>query len=77
MDMENQVADNEMAMEALRWFVSDIYQNKLEADRECEEAISEEKDFKSGRSLAYFEVWDMLVSRLEILNISIDLPKEQ
>ena len=45
MDMENQVADNEMAMEALRWFVSDIYQNKLEADRECEEAISEEKDF--------------------------------
>ena len=77
MDMENQVADNEMAMEALRWFVSDFYQNKLEADRECEEAISEVKDFKSGRRLAYFEVWDMFGSRRVILNISIDLPKEQ
>lgn len=76
MSERNNMQDNEMAMEALRWFVQDVYQNKIEADKDCETAAQEDKDFKSGRSLAYFEVWDMLVSRLDILNIQIDLPND-
>ena len=57
---------NEMAVEALRWIIHDIEENKTEADAEKAD------DFSAGRAQAYFEVMDMIKSRLEILDVSIE-----
>ena len=57
---------NEMAVEALRWIIHDIEENKTEADAEKVD------DFSAGRAQAYFEVMDMIKSRLEILDVSLD-----
>jgi hypothetical protein len=57
--------DNEMAIEALKWIVHDIAERKKEADAE------QSDDFSKGRSEAYFEVVDMIKSRLDILEIEI------
>lgn len=56
---------NEMAMEALKWIVHDIIERKNETEKE------EKDDFSKGRSMAYFEVTDMIQSRLEILGIHL------
>ena len=58
---------NEMALEALKWIIHDIEENRAEA-----EAQKNDNDFASGRSLAYFEVCDMIRSRLEILGVEIE-----
>lgn len=57
--------ENEMAMEALKWIVHDITERKCEAEKEKKD------DFSEGRSMAYFEVTDMIQSRLEILGIHL------
>ena len=60
------MSENEMAMEALKWIVHDIDERKEEADKEAAETHDE---FAEGRKLAYFEVTDMIKSRLNVLNI--------
>ena len=60
------MSDNEMALEALKWIVHDIDERKAEADKEAAETKDE---FDEGRKLAYFEVADMIKSRLDVLNI--------
>ena len=60
------MSDNEMALEALKWIVHDIDERKAEADKEAAET---KDDFDEGRKLAYFEVADMIKSRLDVLNI--------
>lgn len=57
---------NENAIEALRWIVHDIAERNEEAKQEKRD------DFTSGRSLAYFEVMDMIRSRLDALDIKIE-----
>ena len=57
---------NEMALEALKWIVHDIEERRAEADSEKHD------DFTNGRSLAYFEMSDMIRSRLEALDIVLD-----
>ena len=60
------MSENEMALEALKWIVHDIDERKAEADKEAAESKDE---FDEGRKLAYFEVADMIKSRLDVLNI--------
>ena len=57
---------NEMAVEALKWIVHDIEERKSEADAEKKD------DFSAGRSLAYYEVCDMIHSRLDVLGVSLE-----
>ena len=57
---------NEMALEALKWIIHDLEERKAEADAEKHD------DFTRGRSLAYFEMSDMIRSRLEALDVQID-----
>ncbi len=57
---------NEMAVEALRWILDEIVNRKQEADREAKD------DFTKGRRLAYFEMHEIIKSRLDILDISFD-----
>ena len=64
--------DNEMAFEALAWIVNDIYERKHEADNEVE---LRKDDFSKGRKLAYYEVTDIIISRLKVLGINIDIDK--
>lgn len=60
------MSENEMALEALKWIIHDIDERKAEADKEAAETKDE---FDEGRKLAYFEVADMIKSRLDVLNI--------
>ena len=57
--------DNEMALEALKWIINDVSERKDEAEREGKD------DFSKGREMAYEEVYDMIQSRLSILNIQL------
>lgn len=58
---------NEMAMEALNWILHDIAERKNEADAEDKKG-----DYEQGRAQAYFEVMDMIQSRLAILDVHVD-----
>ena len=60
------MSENEMALEALKWIVHDIDERKAEADKEASETKDE---FDEGRKPAYFEVADIIRSRLDVLNI--------
>ncbi len=61
--------ENEMAMEALKWIVSTIADNDEEAQQE---AANENDLIAQGRAEAYWEVMDIIQSRLEILGICLD-----
>jgi len=61
---------NEMALEALKWIIHDIDERRKEADKDRHD------DFAKGRSLAYFEVSDMIRSRLEALDVVLEEEKE-
>ena len=60
------MSENEMALEALKWILQEIEKRKEEADGEKND------DFSKGRSLAYFEMLDIIKSRLDILDIDLD-----
>lgn len=64
--MSNKAFTDEMALEALKWIVHDVVERKNEADREKHD------DFSKGRSMAYFEVMDMIESRLAILGVELN-----
>lgn len=49
--------------------VNTITERKADTDSEYEES---KDDFKSGRHLAYFEVMDMIESRLNIYDIDLE-----
>lgn len=57
---------DEMALEALKWIVHDVTERKNEAEQEKHD------DFSKGRSMAYFEVMDMIRSRLSILGVELN-----
>ncbi len=57
--------ENEMALEALKWIVNDVSERKNEAEQEGKD------DFSKGREMAYEEVYEMIRSRLDILNIQL------
>jgi len=58
----------------LEGFICDVFSTMIERYEEAEKERKEEpKDlFKSGRSLAYFEIKDIIESRLKNYNIRID-----
>jgi len=59
--------NNENAADALSWILSDIAERKKEADGE-----KSKSDFASGRAEAYYEVMDIIQSRLDILGVTPD-----
>ena len=60
------MGENEMALEALKWIAQEIEERKKESEREKND------DFSKGQSLAYFEMSDIIKSRLDILGIDLD-----
>lgn len=56
---------DEMALDALKWIVSDIAERQTEAEREKSD------DFTKGRALAYWEVMDLIKSRLSALGVEV------
>lgn len=65
-DVSEEPINNEMAVEALRWILDEVINRKQEADREVKDKFTE------GRSLAYFEMLEIIKSRLDILDIRLD-----
>lgn len=63
-----------MKIENYKAFTADLFHTLLERIKEAEQDSKENPDdnFKSGRSLAYMEVRDVLISRLDIYNIRPD-----
>lgn len=61
--------ENEMAAVALQWIVQTLEERYEEA---IQEAASSNSDFSKGRKLAYWEVMDIIQSRLEILDVHLD-----
>lgn len=59
--------DNKTAIDALESIIRDIEERKAEADVESHD------DFTNGRKLAYFEVLDMIYSRVKIFDIPIHM----
>ena len=59
--------ENKMATEALKWIIHDIRERKKEADTE-----KNKDEFSEGRAQAYFEVIDMIESRLKVLDVHIE-----
>jgi len=55
-------------------FVSDLVETMAKRFQEAEDESKEspEDQFKSGRSLAYFEIKDIIESRLKIYGIELD-----
>lgn len=58
---------SENAKDALSWILSDIAERQKEAESE-----KNKSDFASGRAEAYYEVMDMIRSRLNILDVALD-----
>lgn len=63
--MSEKALTEEMALEALKWIVHDVAARQTEAEQEKTD------DFSKGRAQAYWEVMDMVKSRLEILGVQI------
>lgn len=56
---------NELAMDALRWIVDDLQTRKADVD-------SSTDDFTVGKRTAYFEMLEMIESRLDVMGIELE-----
>lgn len=65
--MDEKEIPNKMADEALMWILEEIIIRKKEAEQEVED------DFTRGRSLAYFEMLEIIEARLEALGIHLEI----
>lgn len=65
MNEQNKFTDD-MALDALKWIIGDVSERQAEAERDKTD------DFSKGRALAYWEVMDMIKSRLAALGVEIE-----
>lgn len=63
--------NEKMAFTALQWIVATLAENNKEAQEEAD-AKGPEDNFVQGRAEAYFEVMDIIESRLEILDVHLE-----
>lgn len=68
---QNENFTDEMALEALKWIVHDVAERRDEAESEKSD------DFSKGRAEAYWEVMDMIKSRLEVLGVELEDTKKK